>query len=624
MSNELNGLREFGGFRLDADTRVLWHGREPVGLPLKEVELLCALTESAGRVITKDELLTRVWPDSFVEESNLSRHVYVLRKALKEYGAEGLIETVPRRGYRFTGEVTSFKGDVVVERHSVTRTLVEEAPAEEQARAVRSKWRQWSAIAALAMMVTMAGGFAWWRAAGAGAASATGVRSIAVLPFRDIEGTGDSAGLGLADLLITQLGGVRGVTVRPTSAVGAFDGGDPVQFGARLDVDAVLEGSIYRAGDRVRVTARLLRTGDGSVLWSGHFERARADELRMQDEIALKVVDALALNLNPGAQDKAAPRYTADQEAHRLYVEARRNWNKRNWQAMLDAEKLFREAIRKDPSFALAYAGLADTLAMRPFSAEAENAAAKALELEPELAEAHATRGFIQTFKHWKWREAEASFKRSIELNTNYATAHHWYSQLLAIEGRYPEAKAALHRALEIDPTSYNFLADLGQVHYFDREYDKAREYCLKALEINPNFTFAHQYLHAIYLQTGEHGEAVESWVRGSRTFLTLDNESEERRRLYEQGFEQMRRNLREGGIKQHALGLVSTQQDAGVHYINATRYAAAGENGKALDSLERAFEGRGFSTVFVKADPVFDPLRGDERYKTIIRRMGL
>jgi DNA-binding winged helix-turn-helix (wHTH) protein/TolB-like protein/Tfp pilus assembly protein PilF len=593
-------------------------------MPLKELEVLCVLVENQGRLVTKNEMLDKIWADSFVEEGNLSRHVYLLRKTLKKFGAgENLIENVPRRGYRFTGAAREVSGaEVIIEKYTRTETHIEFHEAEKEAtksRASRSRLTRAVAFAAVFLTVVAILGFSVYRKS-----AAVEIKSIAVLPFTSIEGENERQGLGLADVLITRLGNLREITVRPTTAVMNLGNENALEAGRKLQADAVLEGSIYRAGDKIRVTARLLRVADGAILWSGQFDKLQKDEISLQNEIALQITDALRLNLSGAERDALAKRYTENRDAFELYQKGRYEWNKRSWGAMTEAQRLFRNAIERDPNFALAYAGLADTLVYSADLLEVENAIQIALELDPNLAEAYAARGFVQTFRRREWQEAEKSFRKSIELNPNYATAHHWYAQVLSVQGRMDEAKREMRKALEINPTSHNFLADLGQIYYFSREYREAEEYCRKALEIYPDFIFAHQYLADIYLQTGRHSEAVEEFIAASRALATFANQSQERQKDLDNDFAGTRNSYAAGGIRKFVEGMTRDAQDDNAAYYQARLLALAGEKEKALERLERAVSSPAFHTVFVKADPIFDSLRDEPRYREILRKMDL
>jgi DNA-binding winged helix-turn-helix (wHTH) protein/TolB-like protein/Tfp pilus assembly protein PilF len=640
MNNENNSLREFGKCRLDIEKRFLWCDDKPVPLPLKSMELLCLLVERGGEVVTKDEIWNAVWRDAFVEETNLTHNIYLLRKTLKDLGENDLIQTVPRRGYRFAGDVREItNGEIVIEKHTRTRTLIEieeaaavgekSSPETETGQRVFTPVRNRTAVSLAAILILLGGVFAFssYRGKIFGASAST-IRSIAVLPFKTIDASPetDQQGLSLTDILITRLSNIREITVRPTNAILNFENADSIIAGQKLNTDAVLEGAIYRTGDKVRVTARLIKVADGKTIWNGQFEKLKTDELRLQDEIALAVTDALRLNLSDREKIAVSKRLTENADAFELYQKGRYEWNKRNWAGMVNAEKMFRGAIEKDPNFALAYAGLADTIMMNSEVQEAEDAINKALELDPNLAEAYASRGFLQTFHGWNWSAAEASFKKSIELNPNYATAHHWYAQVLTVQGRHEEAKAEMRRALEINPLSHNLLADLGQIYYFNREYREAEQYCRKALEIYPEFTFAHEYLMAVYLQTGRNDEAVEELITSSLALGTFENQSAERQKGLENDYADTRKRFAEGGIEKLITGKLTqpTPQDASMAYYHARYFALINEKERALERLEQAFAGHGFATLFIKADPVFDRLRDEPRYREILKKMNL
>lgn len=631
MFNEVSSLREFGEFRLDTRKRTLWHKGEPVPMPLKELDLLCLLVEHPGELVTKDEILDKIWQDSFVEESNLSRHIYLLRKTLKQLGQNGdLIQNIPRRGYRFAGEVRKIpKTEIVVEKHTQTRTLieVEDVQREPQVKTARTRYFNLplAATVTLSLILTTGAafiGYRYWQPA----VSAPPIKSLAVLPFKAIGSTETHHGLGLTDVLVTRLSSINEINVRPTSAILAFENQtvESITAGRQLNVDGILEGTMYREGDRVRITARLIKVSDNSTLWAGQFEKAARDELRLQDELALQIAETLTQSLTVNEKRALTRRFTETPDAYQLYLKGRYEWNKRSWQSMIEAQRLFRNAIEKDPDFALAHVGLADTLATSA-GTEASAAAEKALSLDPNLAEAHASLGFQQTFHKWEWDEAEKSFNRSIELNPGYAPAHHWYATLLAIKGRNSEAKTEMRRALDIDPQSFNLLADMGQLHYFAREYDAATEYCLKALEINPDFLFAREYLSDIYLQTGAYDKAFDediAAIKINESFLASSTEGKKR---HEKKIDELKRAFSKGGIAEYMkakfnlIGAGSYQ-----NYYKAMTYSFTGEKTAALDNLEKAVEQKSFLSVFAKADPIFDPLRNEPRYQKLLREMKL
>ncbi len=624
MSAVIPDVWQFGEFRLDVRRKVLWRGDKTVSMPLKELEILSMLVRNGGELVTKDELLTEIWEDSFVEESNLSRHIYLLRKTLRDFGAsDRLIENIPRRGYRFAGEAHGVDAaDIVVEKHTRTRTLIEFPDAALPAARTRS-YRPLAAYTA--MIVILASVSAFFGSVFLGSQTQDpGIRSIAVLPFKTLgtDRTVLHAGSGLADILTTRLSSIKDVKIRSASAAAALVDQDAVAAGERLQVGAVLEGTIYYVGERVRVTARLIRISDASVVWSGEFDKPRRDELQLQNELAMQIVPVLAVSLSGGERDALSRTYTQNADAYELYIRGRYAWNQRNKSGMIEAQRLFRNAIAADPGFALAYVGLADSLVMsQPQVAEAPVMIAKALELDPNLGEAYATLGFYQMFFEWQWQKAEESFKRSLELNPNYATAHHWYATLLAIKGETAAARDEMHRALELNPLSHNFLADLGQLHYFSGEYVEAEKYCLKALEIDPDFSFAHEYLHHIYLKTGRYDEALLEIAKADAINGTFTGEV----RKIDEPISKFRAAFRESGINGYLeLRFPGTAASPEAFYLYAMKHALIGDREKALDYLEKSTDARMFLSAFLKVEPAFERLRSEPRYQQILRKMGL
>lgn len=612
---------QFGEFRLDARRKILRHRDNTIDMPLKEIEVLCMLVRSRGELVTKNDLFDEIWGDSFVGESNLSRHIYLLRQTLRSFGAEdGLIENVPRRGYRFTGKVKVVEPDeIFVEKQTRTRTLIEFQDQEKAPHMYRSRIGAYAALLVVLAAASVFFGYQYFSQE-----SPDEIRSLAVLSFK-VEGAGESSphtGIGLADILTTRLSNIKNIRIRPASAAFGFKDQDAVSAGERLQVDAVLEGSIYYLNERVRVIARLIRVSDRSVVWAGEFEKLKKNESQLQNELASQIVPALAVNLSGGERDALAKEYTLNADAYDHYLKGRYEWNKRSLPGMIEAQRLFRNAIAADPDFSLAYVGLADTLLThQPSQLEASVLISKALELDPNLAEAHASRGFYLMFMEWRWDEAEAAFKRSLELNPNYATAHHWYATLLAIKGDTEAAKAEMYRALELDPVSYNFLADLGQLHYFSGEYTTAEKYCLKALEIDPDFMFGHEYLHYIYLKTGEFEKAVSEIERADEINSAFGHGSP----ATSEGPSAWEIAFRESGINSYLeYRYPGAPYEPHSYYLYAKKHAFLGDNEKALEYLEKSIDGRQFLAAFLKADPVFEALHSEPRYQKILQKMGL
>jgi TolB-like protein/Tfp pilus assembly protein PilF len=480
-----------------------------------------------------------------------------------------------------------------------------------------------AAYAAIVVMLAAASAFFGSRYLGSQAQD-PGIRSIAVLPFRTLGAGVDSshAGSGLADILTTRLSSVKDVKIRTSNASATLVEEGAIRAGERLQVDAVLEGTIYYVGERVRVTARLIRVRDSSVVWGGEFDKLRRDELQLQNDLAMQIVPVLAVNLSGGERDALSRTYTQNADAYELYIRGRYEWNRRNTSGIIESQRLFRNAVAADPGFALAYVGLADSLVMNQSQvAEAPVMIAKALELDPNLGEAYATRGFYQMFYEWEWQQAEESFKRSLDLNPNYATAHHWYATLLAIKGETAAAKDEMHKALELNPVSHNFLADLGQLYYFSGEYAEAEKYCLKALEIDPDFSFAHEYLHNIYLKTGRYDEAIVEIAKADAINGTFTGEVQK----IDEPMGRFRAAYRKSGINGYLeIRFPGTATSPESFYLYAIKHALIGDREKALDYLEKSTDARMFLSAFLKAEPVFEQLRSEPRYQQILRKMGL
>ncbi|MGB7069756.1 MAG: winged helix-turn-helix domain-containing protein [Pyrinomonadaceae bacterium] len=637
MMNGDNQLREFGKFRLDAKKRVLWFGEEPVNLPLKEIDLLCVLTENAGQVITKDEMLDRVWKDSFVEESNLTRHIYLLRKTFREYGeSEDLIQTVPRRGYRFTKEVQSVLNGqgVVIDKYSLTRTLIEEVSEDEPMRlgesARQRRWMKAAVFVAAIVFIAAVAGFAYYRSNLFSSAKSE-IRSIAILPLTNIvaEPGNDHRGLAMADMLITRLGGLKRVAVRPITSVSKFSGStlDPRDIGRELNVDSVLVGSIYQSGDIVRLTARLIDIRDGTTLWSGSFERPAQDELRLQDDISLRITDALSLQLDPQEKRLLTKRYTDNREAYEAYLRGRFFHDKRDSPMDKKAIAEYEHAIALDPNYALAYTGLADIYGMRGGAAGSDNkeayakakdAVARALSIDDELAEAHTSLAWMKRGE-WDWEGSEREFKRAIELNPNYYNAHTWYSLLLLTLNRKDEALVEAEKAKELAPLTPSVIANYHAVRYFRQENEHLlaiadEESKLDVTDYRRTLTYS-----LTYLRLGQYEKAIEILngfkSRDGKQRNTLDANLATAYALSGQmdKAEPLIDLLRANAVK-HPEGA----------YRLAKALAAIGRIDETIAHLERCVDLHDARLMWILVEPHFDKLRGDPRFKELLRRMNL
>lgn len=431
---------EFGPYELDLSVGRLHRRGEVVALPPKAFDTLVALVRRAGRLVEKAELMKELWPDTFVEESNLAQQVFTLRRLLGEQpNGRPYIETVPKRGYLFAAPVRRPDSDLLASRP-------EAAPPNQLADVESGSFfragRRSTVLIGLAIAILAAAWGSWRIAQGRpdppGAVGATRPRSVAILPFRELSG-GDGAhlGLGMADALITRLASLQGIVIRPTGSVVRYANvEDPLRAGRELHVSLVLEGRIQRAGERVRITTQLLQVADGSSVWGQTFDESVSDIFRLQDSIAERVAAALVPSLTTEERARVARRQTNNTDAYRSYVLGRYYWSRRTEEDLRKSAEYFQEAVSKDPQYALAYAGLADAYnilgnfsVVRPMEAypRALQAARTALEIDPGLAEAQVALVFSRFLYEHKWSEADSGFRHAIDANPHYAPAHQWY-----------------------------------------------------------------------------------------------------------------------------------------------------------------------------------------------------
>ena len=571
MTHQQALIYEFGDFSVDAAKRQL-RGRGGVTVPLttKAFEMLVYLLDRSGTVLEKDELLGAIWPDAIVEENNLTQAVSSLRRALGESRAEHrYIMTVPGRGYCFVAEVRT------CQPHSETPT----APA---------------------------------------------LRTMAVLPFQPLvaEYRDPALELGMADTLIARLGGSE-IIVRPVTSVRKYveSDQDPLAAGRDLGVELVLGGSIQRRADSIRVTVRLVNTSDGTSLWTGIFDEKFTDIFAVEDAIANKVASALELRLGGDGQTHLTRRHTENVEAYQFYLRGRFHWNKRGPQDLQKAIGHFKQAIALDPSYALAHAGLADAYTLlanagspaHEIMPKALEAARTAVSLDDNLAEGHAALGNVIIYYHYDFVGAEREEKRAIELNPSYATAHHWYSELLMGLGRHDEALAEIRWALEIDPLSLILNRQYGASLLFARQYDAAIEQMKKTVELDANFAVGHSTLSVAYRMKGDYAESVEELAK----FQDLIGGAETAAL--------MRESFAEGGWQGFLRAMTDERRPANLTSYNvATFHAALGESDKAFVELNRAYENREGILGLLKVDPRFDSLHQDPRFEDLARRFKI
>ena len=639
MGEETRRFYEFGPFRIDAAERTLLRDGQPVPLTPKAFDALLLFVESGGRTIERDDLMNKLWPESFVEEGNLKVTIFKLRKALGESpDREQYIETIPRRGYRFVAPVKESEEPsirLVVEKRTTSRVLIEqeeeriEQPAETTPTRRASASRRFTplkkALAVAALVVALGAAIVCYKVfSGMNSAEDNRApRSIAVLPFKPLAADeGDEyLGLGMTDTLITKLSSLSQVIVRSTSTVRRFTGNeqDSVEVGRELKVDSVIEGSIQRSGERIRLTVRLVRVKDGRPLWAGKFDEEFKDIFKVQDSISEKVAAALTLKLNVEDKSLLAKRYTENTEAYQLYLRGRYHWNKRSLEGIKKGIEYFEQATILDPDYALAYAGLADSYLMlgNDYYLKAKAAAVTALEIDERLAEAHTSLAYMKMRGEWDWPGAEKELHRAIELNPNYATAHQWYSIYLELTGHADEAVTEAKRAQELDPLSLIINTSFGDRLFFAHQYDRAIEQLRSTIEIDPNFIASHGSLGEVYLQQKLYDQAIAEFQKAKQAensawasakmgqVYAMSGKIAEARRIIAELEEQVKH------------GAASPDYIAGI-------YARLGEKEQALAWLKRAYEARSDLLVFVKVDPTWDGIRSDARFQELLRQIGL
>ena len=643
MSEQTSDFYEFGRFRVKSDERVLRRGEDLVPLTPKAFDILLTLLENDGRIVNKDDLMKKVWPNTFVEEGNLTQNVSLLRKALGE-SANGpqFIETVPRRGYRFVAPVNRVAEngqDHVIENAAELPTQLptnaQETQPSSKARSISDSGR-WTSLSrrlpavalTLAIVLAAVAGVAYLSARNKAGASPNAIQSIAVLPFVDDSVDGDAEFLDdeIAASLVNSLTKLPKLRVVPRSVMVTYKGRnvDPRQVGQELNVRAVVTGRVHRRGDTISIQADLIDLDSVSQIWGQHYERRLSDILLVQEEISRDIFENLRLKLNVEEQKQL--------EAYRLYLKGRNAWNKRTREGMQQGIDFFQQAINADPNYAAAYAGLADCYNMqviygvdspRDGFPKAKAAAVKALEMDETLAEAHTSLAFIK----FRWDrdrvEAEREFLLAIKHKATYAPAHQWYSSYLVALERFDEAIAEAKRTAELEPLSFTGSSHLGWILYLAGRNDEAIAQCTKILNLDPNSFPARRYLGLAYEQKGMYAQAIDEFqkgvkISGSPLMLALlghayavSGKTKEARQVLSDLHDLS--ESREAESRRY----VSPYTVAAIH-------AGLGDKDQAFKWLEQANEERDVWLMNLKVDPVFAKLRSDKRFQDLLTRAGL
>ena len=458
--------------------------------------------------------------------------------------------------------------------------------------------------------------------------------SIAVLPFVNISADPGNEYFcdGLSEELLNALSHIEGLRVAARTSAFSFKGKntDIGDIARKLGVRTILEGSVRKAGNRVRISVQLTNGADGYHLWSERYDRELDDIFDIQDEITLAVVDSLKLTLLGDRRSKLLKRYTDNTEAYSLYLRGRFFWNKRTAESTHRAIAFYEEAIALAPNYALAYSGLADCYSTSGFAydlgampaseviAKAKSAASKALEIDDSLAEAHTSLAYAKHLFDWDWSGAEAGFRRALQMNPNYANARHWYAHLLTAIGRMDEALAESKRALELDPVSAVMANHLGWHYMYDRDYDAAIEQLNHTLLLDPEFVLAHWYLGITFGLKGLYPEAEAAYDRALRSDKQDNIIRADAAHLYAVA----------GQIERAISELNALREIATTRYVSSFGLAlicvGLGDYDLAIDYFDKAFEEHSDMLVYLNADPRLDRIRSDPRFESLVKRVGL
>jgi TolB-like protein/Flp pilus assembly protein TadD len=592
MNKQQHYLYEFGPFRLNPPERLLLRGTTPVPLTPKVFDTLVVLVQNSGHVVNKDELMKEIWPHTIVEEANLTQNVFTLRKMFDRHHKGGsYIETVPKLGYRFIArvrEVPNEDGEMTGER-SPSRFFTEPMAND----------------------------------------GSPSIQSLAVLPLAGVSTDPNVEYLsdGITESIINSLSQLPHLRVMARSAVFRYKGQevDPQEVGREMGVRAVLTGRVFHLENRLIIRIELIDVAEGRQIWGEQYDREPLGIIAVQEEISQEISEKLRLRLTGQQKKLLLKRYTGNTEAYHAYLKGRYYWNKRTEEGFRRGIECFQRAIRKDTNYALAYAGLADcynllnsygVLPPRESAPLIKTAAKQALQIDDMLAEAHASLGHVKMMHDWDWSGAERAFRRALELNPNYATAHHWYALYLRARGRFDESLVELRQAQRLDPLSLIINTVVGAHFYYARQYDKAIEQCRETLELDPNFHVAYGVIGEAYTQQGMYKEAIAELQKA----ISLSSGPE--------GLTMLGYTYAVAGQRSQARKILNRLKNMSGHrYIEpssiAIIYIGLSEKERAFEWLERAYEDRNELLMMLQVDPRLDALRSDTRFTELLRRVG-
>jgi TolB-like protein/DNA-binding winged helix-turn-helix (wHTH) protein/tetratricopeptide (TPR) repeat protein len=629
----------FGVFEMDFRTGELRKHGMQVRLQKQPFQVLAMLLEHAGEVVTREELQKNLWPaDTFVDfDHGLNKTINKIREALGD-SAESprFVETVSRRGYRFLAEVkdvgegstpVSTPGTEVLsgaQESDLGKTTPQSVTHRRLAPSLT--WRRFGVVLAVGLVILAA-----WALYLRNRPSSSLIRSLAVLPLESLSGDAsqDYFADGMTDELITDLGQISALRVISRTSVMSYKRvRKPLPEIAReLNVDGVVEGTVLRSGNQVRITAQLIKASDDKHLWSHSYEGDFGDTLALQNQVARSIAEAIRINVSPREQTELKSVKVVNPQAYESYLKGRFFWNKRTADGLKVAAAYFNQAVEEDSKYPEAYSGLADTYALlgdwqyavmtaKEALPKAKAAAIKALELDNNLGEAHNSLAFCLDGFDWNFAAAEKEFRRAIELNPSYATAHHWYAWHLSLLGRNSEAISEMKKAKDLDPLSLIINADLAELYLIAHSYDESIRQSRRTIEMDANFALAHNQLAQAYLQKQMFDEAVAELQKaikisgGSPTFTA-----------------NLARTYAAMGRKNEAGELLDDlKKHSSPGYSRASEiaavYVALGDNDRAMSWLEKGFDERFNPGVLLR--PGFDPIRSDPRFQNLLHRIGL
>ena len=639
----------FGPFEAKPRARDLSKNGTPLRLRGQPFAILELLLNRAGEVVTREEIRQKLWPaDTFVDfEHGLNTSIKKLRQALCDSATEPrYIETIPRLGYRFIAPV-----EATVEAKAKKPTAVVETVAEEDSKGPVSQVGGGRprlhlflvpavlVLAAAALVFNVAGArtrlFALFRstknASVAVASAPKPLPSIAVLPLQNLSNNSDEDYFadGMTDELTTDLAQFGSLRVISRTSAMHYKGASKTapEIGRELGVDTLIEGTVQRVGDRVRIRVQLIDSASDRHLWARSYDHDLKDVLVLQSSAARDIAEEVEGKVvSPPANARPLNLHPVKPEAYEAYLKGRYFWNKRTDDGLKKSIDYYEQAISQDPKFAAAYAGLADSysilgsdvLPAPVASAKAHLAANKALELDPTIAEGHAELGLVEFYYDWDWTRSEQEFRRAIELNPNYATAHHWYSHYLSAMGRFPEAMEEAKKAQQIDPLSLAINTTLMGRYRDLGQYSEAIDASRRTLEMDRNFVPAHISLGSVYEGQSMWPEAISEYQKA----VELSNNSPPALASLGHAY----------GVSGNLNGarkvLASLQQISKRRYVSAfdmaVVFAGIGDSENTFQWLEKAYAGRESQMAFLSVTRRLDSVRSDPRFAELLHRMGL